>query len=713
MMMKPTRVLAFVCVIAASPVAAQTSKVDRAVAGAFGQIDKAQAASDPAVQLKLFEDALKNADKLIKEGTPEALLGASAIQARAGKLELAAATADQALQGAAEAPAALQARLFAHAAGLHILRGTSKDALELARRADLAQSTSDTLAVLALAQAHIRDAQAVASAEKAVAAAPPSAVAHDALGHALAVAGQLKEAEAALDKALSLDPRLYRAHIHRAQLLLAAGRPAEAVTAAQAATQLAPQHGIGFAVLGAAMVAQDPTTASKAINEVASGGILAEDHSPYISFVRGEILTLQGRYEEAAAAHKRALEIDPGHRAARLALIKAQLRRKEYDQVFETARTLAEENPDDGEAQAIYGELLFRKQDYAAALGPLENAARLLPRRAEAHAMLGKAYHFNGEVESAAKAYAHAVELAPDNLDHHIQYGLFLGMSGQTDAGAAEIEKAVKSPGYTGADGHINLGYVYANADPRRPAEAAAAYGKAVEIAPKNAQAWLGLGRAQLYAKKYDDATQALARVPGLDPKLTCEALVTQAAVHIQVVAEAKVKDATAARQAIDAVRASCANDPRIARLEEGLKNAMTDGVAAPPVDGEPKPTGPTLGDVVAELRSPTARVRTAGARKMAAFGAEAVPYLVPVINTDSDVGVRTAVAKALGAIGAAASSACGPLQKEIADSNERVVLPPPSSGKPPTAEEESQRFARERALQNACKEGRARIGCK
>jgi HEAT repeat protein len=96
----------------------------------------------------------------------------------------------------------------------------------------------------------------------------------------------------------------------------------------------------------------------------------------------------------------------------------------------------------------------------------------------------------------------------------------------------------------------------------------------------------------------------------------------------------------------------------------------------------------------------------------MVPAGTEAVQYLLPVVNTDADVGVRTAVAKALGAIGAPAAKACPLLQTEINASAERVVLPV-DTGKKVSAADDMARINREKELQAACREARAKIGCR
>src|SRR5262245_46738334 len=109
---KLTRTVAVALLGLTAPVVAQTSKVDQAVTKAYGLVDTNKT-----------EKAIEAADKLAKEGTAEALLGASRIQKYAGKLEEAAASAAKALD--AQGPADIKARAYAHAAELDILRGTA------------------------------------------------------------------------------------------------------------------------------------------------------------------------------------------------------------------------------------------------------------------------------------------------------------------------------------------------------------------------------------------------------------------------------------------------------------------------------------------------------------------------------------------------------------------------------------------------------------
>lgn len=82
-------------------------------------------------------------------------------------------------------------------------------------------------------------------AESLVADAPDNAEAHDALGWAAFLTGDLDLAFAELDRALALDPTLPRANFHRGALLESQGRLAEAVDAYRRASDADPAGAFG------------------------------------------------------------------------------------------------------------------------------------------------------------------------------------------------------------------------------------------------------------------------------------------------------------------------------------------------------------------------------------------------------------------------------------------------------------------------------------
>src|SRR4029450_5106623 len=143
---------------------------------------------------------------------------------------------------------------------------------------------------------------------------------------------------------------------------------------------------------------------------------------------------------------------------------------------------------------------------------------------AEAQALLGGSYQRTGQSDDALAAFKKAVQLAPNNLDYRSSYGLLLGINKDYAAGITELQEVPQSPGYKDVAGWMNLGWVYRNVDPPQALESAAAYQKALQIDPQNAQAGLGLGWAHLTGNQFDPAIEAFTKAMALDPQTAAEA---------------------------------------------------------------------------------------------------------------------------------------------------------------------------------------------
>jgi len=640
--------LLFALSLAALPVGAQ-SKVDQAVQKADEQLAKGKP-----------EDAVKTMTKLVEQNptVPEAHIALANLHQRLGNFDDAAAVlakAKDALSGPGKA------EVLGAIASLNLAAGTGKDALANAKQAAELAPSPATLAALARAQVRVQDAPAsLQTADKAVAAGATSALAHEARGEALAALGRHADAVAEYRKALELDPKLTLARARLASALVASGKAAEAVIEARKATEADPKSGEAFAALGSALLAANPKDWNAAIAEAQQGAFL-NPKSTTVQITVGKIFEAAGNYDQASAAYGRALEADPGLGAARLALLQADFARGKVGNSIADLKKLAGEMPGSGEAQLLVGEQMLRKGEFTEAVPILEAATKLLPGSSNAWAFLAEAYRVNRRSDEAAAAFKKAVELSPTNIGYRTTLGLLLGMTGKYEEGEKELKQVVSAPGYKDAAGWVNLGWLYRNMKPPKTADSIAAYKKALELDPKEEQAALGLGWAYSYTKSWDESIAAFNKAIQIEPKLAGDAYNGIAWDYFFK------KDFANARVFGDKAQAAGRTDARLKENIERVEKAIKEGVAfteeqmkkVEEEQAKERERYAKFEGANANIRSKVAANRVRGCHDLAALaGAEAVPALVFVMQTDTDYTVREACTGALGSLGANAKTA-------------------------------------------------------
>ena len=688
--MRTTRIvlLTVACGLLAGPLRAD-KRVDDAVAKAEDQIQKGKT-----------EEAVKTIQKLVSQPSAEAFTAAARLQIRMGKVEEANTSAAEAVKLAGSATPDVKAAALAIQSRLDLLRGTGKDAVANAQKAVEAQSTPAALAALARAQVRVQDPAALATAEKAVAAGASSADAQEAQGEALLAAGKAAEAQAAFAKALAADPRMTAARVGTARALLAQNKGAEAVAEARKATEENPNDGEAFAVLGLGLLAQGNW--NEAIS-AAQEGKFKNDRNPVVLAAVGKIFEdpKAGNIQQATSAYQAATAVDPDFIPVKVALVTNLERLGKNDEALAEARKLAQQMPNSPDVQLLLGRIALRKGDFLGAVQPLETAAKSAPNNAEVQAMYGTALFNTRQPAEALDAYKKAVALAPDNADYATTYGLLLAMNDKPVEAISILEKVVAKPGYKNTNGFTNLGYAYRNAEPPQAEKSAAAYQKAVELDPKNAQAALGLGWALTIAQKYDVAIPSFAKAVELDAKLAGEAHNGTAWDYYFKKDMVKAKEFTAKAKAegrnVDKLVKTIDDfEKGIARAEDAQKQLQENQKAAAAGGG-----GGGI-DACARtiMRGAPAERRTC-ATEMRKYGKAAVEYLIYAVFNDRDFGVRSAAVQSLGAIGD--KSVCGQL-RQLANNNpyEKTIMSP----------EEQQQFVRYEDFRKVVRAAVAQIGC-
>jgi tetratricopeptide (TPR) repeat protein len=263
-------------------------------------------------------------------------------------------------------------------------------------------------------------------------------------------------------------------------------------------------------------------------------------------------LTGLGRFQEAADACRRALELDPGLAMAQSNLgvaLRAMGRPLPAIEAFRAAIAL---QPDQAEAYSNLGVLLteqgrrdeaaqvlrqvlaFRpdyaealynlagavamvddKASLALALEHLERAVALAPSYADAHANRAEVLRHLGRLEEAEAAFHVAIELAPGVAKTHYGLGLVLSERVQPKAALEAFLNAVGiQPDF--AHAHAHAGNALAALD--RADEAFGAHQVAIGLAPGDPGVHHNLGLTLSRLALYQEAVEAQRKAIALDP---------------------------------------------------------------------------------------------------------------------------------------------------------------------------------------------------
>ncbi len=123
-----------------------------------------------------------------------------------------------------------------------------------------------------------------------------------------------------------------------------------------------------------------------------------------------------GKYEEASAAFRKQIEVNPFGENSYDYLGLALQQQQKFDESADAYRKQIGVNPLDPVAHAALGGLLLTQHKYAEAIPELDKATVLTPESAELQVSLGQAYLNTGEKEKALAAFDKGVELSQTPL---------------------------------------------------------------------------------------------------------------------------------------------------------------------------------------------------------------------------------------------------------------------------------------------------------
>jgi len=292
--------------------------------------------------------------------------------------------------------------------------------------------------------------------------------------------------------------------------LLNTRRHGELEAAARAQIAARPNSGVLWKLLGAALYAQrkDPIAALET-----AARLLPNDAEAQTNL--GNALRAQGRLPEAAARHRRAIEILATYPEAHNnlgAVLRDMGRHEEAAASFRRALALEDRFP---LAHNNLGIALLACGRANEAVAAHRRALALAPDFAQAHAALGDALRSLGALEEAAASYRRAIAIKSDDVDSLRHLGDTLAALGQPEPAAAAYRRVLELEPRS-AEVHGSLGNAWR--DLWQPAAAAESYRAALALQPDSPELHNSLGNALLELGQIEPAVQSYRRSLELKP---------------------------------------------------------------------------------------------------------------------------------------------------------------------------------------------------
>ena len=158
----------------------------------------------------------------------------------------------------------------------------------------------------------------------------------------------------------------------------------------------------------------------------------------------GTELERHGKLEESAAAHEKALELDPQLVQAHINLIRLYGQLGQFEKAEEHYRAAVRIHPASAEAYYNHGVLLLGAENYQAAEDAFRQAIGINPYYADAHNNLGYLLERRGNPAEAAAEYKKAIESKPGYRQAHFNLGRVLVNQEDYKEGIKELQKTIQ-----------------------------------------------------------------------------------------------------------------------------------------------------------------------------------------------------------------------------------------------------------------------------
>jgi tetratricopeptide (TPR) repeat protein len=323
----------------------------------------------------------------------------------------------------------------------YLVRRVALLVLMLLPVAGLAQAPAQTQPVqVPAAPAATEPSQAVADAEAAIAKSDWKAAetkldswlaAHPDDARALFDAGYVADAQSRLDdadglyrRAIDANPQSFEAHVSLGLLLARQGKQADARPELAAATSLNPGEAGPGAMAQAwralAQIDRDSDPAQASIDLLQALKLSPE--TPADTLLSASLAELAGEYDDAQAAYRRLLAIDPKSAQANAGLAHLLILRKQYPEAETLLRGALQQTPEDPTLNAQMAAVLVA-QNKAEALPLLQKLHGAHPNDPAITRMLAEVLAEAGDAAGSDQLYVTLLKASPEDADLLIAHG--------------------------------------------------------------------------------------------------------------------------------------------------------------------------------------------------------------------------------------------------------------------------------------------------
>ncbi len=159
---------------------------------------------------------------------------------------------------------------------------------------------------------------------------------------------------------------------------------------------------------------------------------------------RGVACLTGGQLEQAQAAFRKVLSLEPQNHDAHLALAEILKHHGRMQDAYEHYKCAVESKPGNFEAWRQFGHCLMALKHHAAAQIAYANAAELRPGEAKLHFYVGQSCSVQQATDAAISAFDRAIDLRPDFAEAHYEKGNQLQVLGKFDDAHACYDEALR-----------------------------------------------------------------------------------------------------------------------------------------------------------------------------------------------------------------------------------------------------------------------------